>query len=227
MKRGYGIVLGLVVLSFTVQAAAPDTDVVRLIVTWIQALTLVAAVHVASAGRRAVRLAVIASGVIALLALASLVFTGEVRRSGAAIVTGLLVGVAPAVIAAGLRRDLSEDPNVNRETLAGVLAIYILAGMFYSFVYGALDALGDTPFFAETDAGTRSDFLYFSFSTLTTTGYGDLTAALDVGRTLAVTEALVGQIYLVTVVAVIVSNMRPRRRAQGDVLESASGSPPG
>lgn len=50
---------------------------------------------------------------------------------------------------------------------------------------------------------------------MTTTGFGDLTAALDLGRTLAVTEALVGQVYLVTVVALIVSNLRPRRRPAG------------
>ncbi len=214
MKRGYGVVLALVILSFTVQQAAPDADLTRLVVTWLQAITLVVAVHVASAGRRAVRLAVGLSVLIAVLALGSLVFTGEVRRGGAAVVTGLLVGVAPVVIAAGLRRDLGENPTVNRETLAGVLAIYLLLGMFYSFVYGALDGLGDAPFFEQTDDATRSDFLYFSYSTLTTTGYGDLTAAPAVGRTLAVTEALFGQIYLVTVVGLLVSNMRPRRRGE-------------
>lgn len=213
MKRGYGIVLGLVLLSFAVQAAAPDTDVVRLLVTWIQAGTLVLAVRVASAGRRAVRTAAAASAAVALIALLSLIFTGSVRESSAAIVTGLLVGVAPMVIAGGLVRDLREAPVVTRETLSGVLAIYMLAGMFFSFVYGLLSEAGDDPFFAEISDPHRADFLYFSYTTLTTTGYGDLTAALDLGRTLAVTEALVGQIYLVTVVALIVSNLRPRRRA--------------
>ena len=54
---------------------------------------------------------------------------------------------------------------------------------------------------------------YFSFSTLTTVGFGDLTARSDLGRTLAVLEALVGQLYLVTVVSVGVSNLVPRARA--------------
>ena len=60
--------------------------------------------------------------------------------------------------------------------------------------------------------GDSSDFVYFSFATLTTVGYGDLTAATDLGRSLAITEALIGQIYLVTVVALIVPNIGRARR---------------
>ncbi len=70
-----------------------------------------------------------------------------------------------------------------------------------------ISALDDGGFFAEISGGTQSDFLYFSFTTMTTTGYGDLTAAKDLGRSLAITEALIGQIYLVTLVALIVSNL--------------------
>jgi voltage-gated potassium channel Kch len=67
--------------------------------------------------------------------------------------------------------------------------------------------LGGTDFFTTEHAG-RDDFLYFSYSTLTTVGYGDLVAATNLGRSLAITEALLGQIYLVTVVAVIIANLR-------------------
>jgi voltage-gated potassium channel Kch len=66
-----------------------------------------------------------------------------------------------------------------------------------------------------TETAPRSiDFLYFSYVTLTTVGYGDLTAAGDLGRMLAVTEALLGQLYLVTVVALVIGNIgRERTRA--------------
>jgi Ion channel len=80
----------------------------------------------------------------------------------------------------------------------------------FGVAYGAIQEISEEPFFA-TGTGQRDDFLYFSYATLTTVGYGDLIAAHDVGRSLAITEALVGQIYLVTVVAVIVSNLRPAR----------------
>ena len=85
--------------------------------------------------------------------------------------------------------------------------------MFFSFVYAAVNTIGDESFFAEVaEPEFARDFLYYSFTTLTTTGFGDFTAASELGRTLSVVEALTGQIYLVTVVALIVSNLRPRRR---------------
>ncbi len=70
-------------------------------------------------------------------------------------------------------------------------------------------------FFANGEAATGARCLYFSFTTLTTVGYGDLTAASNLGHTLSVTEALLGQIYLVTIVSVIISNLRPRRAGDG------------
>jgi Ion channel len=207
----YGIVLGLVVLSFVVQSAAPDTDLTRVVIIWLQAATLVVSVRIARAGRRIARAAAALAGLIALAAPVVWAVHGSVPDRTTFVVTGLLVGVAPMVIAAGLVRDMVESREVTLETLSGVLSIYLLAGMFFSFVYSAVDALGDEAFFEELADPERSDFLYFSYTTLTTTGFGDLTAATELGRTLSVTEALVGQIYLVTIVALIVSNLRPRR----------------
>jgi hypothetical protein len=88
-----------------------------------------------------------------------------------------------------------------------VLALYLLLGMLFALVYGAMDRLGGDPVFAGGQAATASNCLYFSFTTLTTVGYGDLVARTDLGHTLAVSEALIGQIYLVTVVSVLVSNL--------------------
>ena len=62
----------------------------------------------------------------------------------------------------------------------------------------------------QTNHASIQDFLYFSFVTQTTVGYGDFTAAGDLGRALCVVEALVGQLYLVTIIAVLVSRMAGR-----------------
>jgi voltage-gated potassium channel Kch len=76
-------------------------------------------------------------------------------------------------------------------------------------VIGAIDA---DALFAQVASGDRQDQLYFSFVTLTTVGYGDLSPAGGLARAFAVTEMLVGQIYLVTIVSLIVSNLGAARR---------------
>ena len=213
MRHSYGIVFGLVVTSFVVQAAVPDGDLARLVIIWLQAATLVVAVRIARSTRWPIRTA---SGLAALMAIAAPILWivhGSIPDGITAVATALLVGVAPLVIAGGLVRDLRSAGAVTLEALSGVLSIYVLAGMFFSFVYSAINTIGDGSFFVEVADPVRGDFLYYSFTTLTTTGFGDFTAASELGRTVSVVEALSGQIYLVTIVALIVSNLRPRRRA--------------
>ena len=62
------------------------------------------------------------------------------------------------------------------------------------------------------------DYLYFSFITMTTVGYGELVPGPDSIRMLAVTEALVGQIFLVTALALLVGNLGRHRRTPGGAL---------
>jgi hypothetical protein len=83
--------------------------------------------------------------------------------------------------------------------------------MFFAFLFTGIGNAASGPFFAQEVHATSADYQYFSFVTLTTTGYGDLTAAGNLGRSFAVLEALTGQIYLVTIVALLVSNLRGRR----------------
>jgi hypothetical protein len=100
-------------------------------------------------------------------------------------------------------------------TVAGALCIYLLAGLFFAFVYSAIGAFQEGQFFAQTETTTSVDCVYFSFVTLTTVGYGDLTARTDFGRMTSISEALFGQLYLVSVVALLVGNLgrtRPRRQ---------------
>ena len=71
--------------------------------------------------------------------------------------------------------------------------------------------LDSAPFFAEGTSGTEGERAYYSLSVLTTTGLGDFTAAQPLGRALAVVEMLVGQLYLVTVIGVLVGGLAARR----------------
>ena len=124
--------------------------------------------------------------------------------------TALLLAVTAAVILAGLVR-LVLERGVVLQAVFGAVAVYLLVGLTLGFVIGALATGISGPYFASGTDGTQSARVYFSFTTLTTTGYGDYTAALRGGRALAVLEMLVGQLYLVTVIAMLVGNLRRHR----------------
>ncbi|WP_250030198.1 ion channel [Paractinoplanes maris] len=84
--------------------------------------------------------------------------------------------------------------------------------MAFGFAYRTVEVLQPGPFFGDSGPATLPDFLFFSFTTLTTTGFGDLVPTGNPGRSLAVLEALTGQLFLVTAVAKVVEAWRPRRR---------------
>ena len=108
---------------------------------------------------------------------------------------------------------LTRRRTATSATLAGAVAIYLLAGLAFADLYMCLAELSGVPFFSQNTSPNSVSYLYYNYTILTTVGFGDLTAGTDLGRMLAVVEALVGQLYLVTVVAVIVATHRPRTRA--------------
>lgn len=212
----FGLVLSLIVVAIAFSLAAPEGDGARFIAVTLQAAVLVAAV---AASR--VHLGVLAISVVAALAgiagsAAAIFGSGQFGNSTAAVVALLYVLLTPPAIAWGVVKQFREVRTVTLQTMFGVLCLYLLIGLVFAVAFGTVQELSGDDFFT-TIHGERDDFLYFSFSTLTTTGYGDLVAATDLGRSLAITEALVGQLYLVTIVAVIISNLRPgtaRRRSR-------------
>src|ERR671925_91853 len=117
---------------------------------------------------------------------------------------------APVAIAQGVFRRIRAERRVTVHLVLGVLAIYLLIGVTFAFADGAVDRLGARDFLRGQPDASVADFLYFSFATLTTTGYGDLVPGNDLARSFAILEALTGQIYLVTVVAVLVGNLARR-----------------
>jgi hypothetical protein len=207
----YGFLLSLILISLGFQLGASDTSGARLLTIVLQSATMLVALVISGAHPWVFR-AAIAASLLAILGTAGvLIDSGALGEDAGRSVALLLVAVAPASIAVGVVRDIRAVRRVTVRAMFGVLCIYLLLGMLFAFVYGVIASLQEASFFAQAAEESQSDFLYFSFATITTTGYGDLTAATHLGRSLAVTEALIGQIYLVTVVALIVSNLaRPR-----------------
>ncbi len=109
---------------------------------------------------------------------------------------------------------LSRHRQVSAATLLGSITAYLLIPIGFYFAFMVVDALSATPFFGRPAAG--QEFMYFSLTTVTTLGYGDPKPVTHLGQLLATTEALIGQLYLVVVVALIVGLMASRwsNRAQ-------------
>ena len=130
---------------------------------------------------------------------------GMLAFSATAVINALTI----AVILGGLVR-LVQDDGVGVQTVFGALAIYLLVGLTFGFLIGAFATGFDGNYFAQGTDGVQSQRVYFSYTVLTTTGFGDLTARTAPGRALAVLEMLIGQLYLVTVIATLVGNLSRR-----------------
>jgi ion channel len=208
----YGVLLVVIMISLVFQLAAPEADWARLVTIVLQGLTLLMALVASRVHPWVLRAALVAVCLAIIGSTAAFIGFGELGPTGARLLTALLVALAPLSIARGVIKDVQEH-GVTMHTMFGVLCIYLLLGILFAFLYGAVGAIGSEPFFKQHAAESTKNFLYFSFVTITTVGYGDLTAGTYVGRSFAIAEALAGQIYLVTVVAAIVGGLGAKRRA--------------
>ncbi|HEY5045237.1 MAG TPA: ion channel [Solirubrobacteraceae bacterium] len=215
-RQRYGLLLGAIILAFAIQGIAEPGKAEQIIIAVLLGVTLLLALWAAETKPRVMRPAAL---LVAVVIIASIVETANGGIGGGAtrIANALLVGLAPPAIIIGVIRSLRARGAVTLEAVFGVLCVYILLGMFFAFIYGTIDRFGGDPFFAGGQSATVANCLYFSFSSLTTAGYGDFTARTNLGHTLSVSEALLGQIYLVTIVSLIVANLgrsRPASKAQ-------------
>jgi hypothetical protein len=206
VRERYGLLLAAIIATFMVQGIASPGPVEQVIVSALVSVTLLLALRATESKPRIMRPA-IAFVAVTLIASVVQATNGDIDSAATRAVNAVLVALAPPVIVVGIVRDLRARQTVTVQAVFGVLCVYLLMGMFFAFVYGAIGRAGDGAFFAGNQPATVASCLYYSFTTLTTVGYGDLTARANLGHTLSVFEALLGQIYLVTVVSLLVANL--------------------
>jgi Ion channel len=204
LRQRYGLLLVCVFVLFFVMGVAPGGPWQDALITALAAATLIFALRAGEVTPR-VTAAFTVIAIVLVVVVAILAAAGVSNAATSRVTAFALVAIAPPAIVVGVVRGLRERGGATIQAIMGVLCIYLLMGMLYAFLYGSIDRLGGGPFFTGGAAANASNCLYFSFTTLTTVGYGDLTARSNLGHTVAVCEALMGQIYLVTVVAVLVS----------------------
>jgi hypothetical protein len=205
-SHSYGFVLALVVAGFVFAASAPDKDWAKGMLVLIESATLIVALWTSGIGHQALVPSIFVAAVGVGVLVAAIVVGDSAEAIGGVLGMALTLGTC-AVLAMGI----FDQSTVNRQSVLGAICIYVLIGILFTFLYSAVAAIGDGPFFAQGTDGTLSLRLYFSYVTLATLGYGDYTTAGNLGHTLSVSEALIGQLYLVTVIAVLVSQIGGRR----------------
>ncbi len=217
----FGLLLALTALAVVSQSlvdlAAVPSDVgaaiVGVLMTLLVGGTLVVALRASGVARRRVLVAEI---LVAAALLTNVLVVGVELVGGAEVgrarpeswaVLWLVLSLAAPVVTA---RRLMRHRTVTASTLRAAISAYLLIALAAYYAFQTLNALQSTPFFGEPQPS--SSFMYFSLTTITTLGYGDLAPVTTLGRLLATSEAVIGQVYLVTIVAMVVGLLAQNRR---------------
>jgi hypothetical protein len=205
VANAFGLVLLLVLSTYALGSLTAFHGWTAVLTTLVAALAGV--VGLAGAGVRSTVVrgaSMLAVAAVILAVLAELADNIHLLGASSFVVVSLLLIAAGAILRAVLM-----ETEVGFRTILGAISVYTILGLLFSFLYAAMDRVGSTPFFGSGVSVNGGDFLFFSFTTLTTTGYGNLVPARQPGKMFAGFEMLMGQIFLVTLVAGLVSLWRP------------------
>jgi Ion channel len=206
----YGLVLVLILTTFVVTMTLPPQGWVgRVAAVAIAGLTAIIALTSSDVPLGRVRFAAGAALAAVIATALGRVLSSDALVGAAFVVDSLLLAVAAVTI---LRR-VVPSAMVDFRTILGAISVFTLLGLLFGFLFLALGRLVAGDVFAGVSHAQARDYLFFSYTTLTTTGYGNLVPAGDIGQILSVFEMLTGQIFLVTLVAGLVSLWRPGARA--------------
>ena len=205
----YGFVLLILLALVVFEIVAPSSNWERAITVGLAGAALIVAVATSRmASKRRRNLELVVSGFVAVMIVG--IAAGALSAAFAHAAVAVIVVAIPVTIVRGLLRLVGER-GATPQAIAGALSIYILLGVLFASVIGFIAEVQSQPYFAQGPNVSNGDRFYFSFTVLTTTGFGDYTAATPGGHALAVLEMLIGQLYLVTVIGVLIGHYISRR----------------
>jgi drug/metabolite transporter (DMT)-like permease len=219
----FGVSLLLIIASIFAIAFSGDSDWARVVALVLMGAALLYILWTSDAHKRFLQVARIIVVLAVLVASLVAIFGASNAPDLATDLVGALMAVgAPIAIA----RRLAREKVIDLQVLAGAMCLYLLIGLFFTFVYSLIGTI-DKPLFVQVPVGeaTPANIVYFSYVTMTTVGYGDYTLAENIPRMVAVTEALIGQLYLVSAVALVVARLGQERtplRRGGDTSDDPS-----
>lgn len=226
--EAFGLVLLLVTLTFVLGSVLPESEWSRVALLVTANATSIAALTTSHVRVVWIRRAVVLSVVAVVLGLVTAITGEHGWLSVAWLIEIVLLGFSMARVLI----TVVVSPQINTRTILGALSVYGAFGLLFTALYELVDRIQDATFFSGVSHPGTSDFMFFSYTTLTTTGYGDLVPAGQPGQMIAGLEMMLGPIFLITLVAGLVSGWRPgegmRRRQQrrsGNPAESSSSGP--
>ncbi len=206
----YGAVFLIVLTLLVFEVVTPDADWVRAVDVALEGSALTVVVATSRARGPVRRLRTLVAGIVAFL-LVLAIASGMLSAGPASFVLTALLAALPVALVGGLLR-LIRNAGVTVQAVAGALTIYLLVGLLFASFISFVGHVESGHYFVQSRDVTAGDRVYYSFTVLTTTGFGDYSAAHPVGHALAVLEMLIGQLYLVTVIGILVGNFAGRRR---------------
>lgn len=210
----YGLLLVVILAQFILIPFLDDSKWGATIQGLLMAFVLLLALRISHVSARTHRLA-LGAVTVALLGLVGNALVGVTDSEAfSSLLLGVLVVVTPVVI---LRR-IFQHLVISGQTVLGAICAYLLFGMAFAFVYHAMWVVDPSVFGGDLGKSPQFGLLYFSYVTLATLGYGDIVPVGQLARSFAMIEALVGQIFLVTLVAALVGNLGRVRHQTGRLL---------
>ena len=210
--RAFGLVLLLDFTTVVFASLVPFKNWAAVVIAALASLAGMTALMTTKAHPRVIRWAG-RVGALCVLAAALGAFTDQQRVLGASLI---LIAVLLFVGAVAVLRSVVTEERVGFRTILGAVSVYLTLGLLFALVFASDEKIGHRAFFSSGPHHNTGDFIYFSLTTLTTTGYGDFTPAAQPGRLLANIEMLIGQIFLVTLIARLVSMWTPGQWLRAD-----------
>jgi hypothetical protein len=205
IANAFGLLLFLVLVSYVVASLTSYRGWSAVALAALGAISVCVGLATDEASVHAVRWAALFATLSVVLAVISAAGGGHTWLGVSALITMLLLTVTAVTV---LMAVMTES-NVGFRTILGAISVFVILSLLFAFLYAALDRLQSGAFFAGDPKLGDGDYVFFSLTTLTTTGYGNLVPAAQPGKMFAGLEMLTGQIFVVTLIAGLVSLWRP------------------
>ena len=201
----YGLLLGLLLLTYAFSASGLEGRGTTLVSAGLSALTLLLAFRTSRVphGYGLNRAAYVLAVVVPVAGIVGAVRDEDLARGVAGFAVAFLLGLSVCAVT----WSVVSASRVSLRTILGAVSVYLMLAFMFATTYSAIQSASGDDFFV-TGFGERAEMIYYSLVTLTTIGYGDFTAAANLGRSLSAFEGFLGQMFIAVLLARLVALYR-------------------